>query len=292
MAKPKKQAPTQYDLFGHPIEEPRPAGTSVIPLDFETHAVRMLVIKGEPWWVAADVCRVLGIAQPASSLRLLEDEDKGVHTMHTLGGPQEMTTVNESGLYSLIFTSRKPEAKRFKKWVTSEVLPSIRKTGSYSAQPACRVTAQARKLKCDDRTAKARCDQIDINKRVHATMATRDAKPAHFRANHNAVYRGEFGGLEAADLRRGLGVTDSPLNHMEYVPLSINSHAKNLAAKYIEEHGVPLADQPAVYERFAREMTASDMARLGAGYALGMTDHPKRGRVLDVVRRQLPAASA
>jgi prophage antirepressor-like protein len=63
----------------------------------------------------------------------LDDDEKGTHNMSTLGGSQEMSTINESGLYSLIFGSRKAAARRFKKWVTSEVLPTIRKTGSYSA---------------------------------------------------------------------------------------------------------------------------------------------------------------
>jgi len=87
--------------------------------DFEDQPVRTLLDEdGDPWWVAADVCRVLTIAHSASSLRTLDDDEKGVHTMHTLGGAQEMTVVNEPGLYSLILVSRKPEAKRFKRWIT------------------------------------------------------------------------------------------------------------------------------------------------------------------------------
>lgn len=107
---------------------------------YTTTEIRVFVIEGEPWFVANDVCAVLEFAHPASNLRRLDDDEKGVHTMHTPGGPQEMTIINESGLYSLILTSRKPEAKKFKKWVTSEVLPAIRKTGRYvhpeATQPA------------------------------------------------------------------------------------------------------------------------------------------------------------
>jgi len=96
-------------------------------------AIRVVEIDGEPYWVAKDVCDVLGIDNSRQALtRLDDDEKKGVIINDTLGGPQQMSVVSESGLYALIFTSRKPEAKVFKKWVTSEVLPSIRKTGAYA----------------------------------------------------------------------------------------------------------------------------------------------------------------
>lgn len=87
--------------------------------------------KGDPWFVAVDVCRVLGIKQASRAVENLDDDEKGVNITHTLGGPQELLTVNESGLYALIFRSRKPTARRFRKWVTYEVLPALRKTGHY-----------------------------------------------------------------------------------------------------------------------------------------------------------------
>jgi anti-repressor protein len=100
---------------------------------FENIAVRVLEINGAPFWVLVDVCVVLGIANPRDAAGRLDDDEKGVGITDTLGGPQEMTIVNESGLWSLVLTSRKPSAKRFKKWITSEVIPAIRKTGSYGA---------------------------------------------------------------------------------------------------------------------------------------------------------------
>jgi prophage antirepressor-like protein len=110
-------------------------GSEIQIFSFDSYEVRTVIGgDGEPWWIAADVCRVLGIAQPASSLRSLDDDERGVHTMHTPGGLQEMTTINEPGLYSLILTSRKPEAKRFKRWITHEVIPAIRKTGQYKVE--------------------------------------------------------------------------------------------------------------------------------------------------------------
>ena len=106
---------------------------NITPFSFEGFAVRTIQIDGEPWFVASDVCDSLTVA--TEQTRRLDEDEKGLRTVQTLGGPQDMLVINESGLYSLILTSRKPEAKRFKKWVTREVLPAIRKTGSYSAQP-------------------------------------------------------------------------------------------------------------------------------------------------------------
>lgn len=105
--------------------------SNVIPFDFEGTSVRTLIRDGEPWFVLADVCRVLELDNPRNVTARLDDDEKGVHTMDTPGGPQSFTIINESGLYALILTSRKPSAKRFRKWVTAEVLPSIRKTGAY-----------------------------------------------------------------------------------------------------------------------------------------------------------------
>lgn len=83
------------------------------------------------WWVLRDVCEVLGLSTPARVAERLDDDEKGVSLIHTPGGKQEMTIINEPGLYSVILRSDKPEAKAFKRWVVHEVLPSIRKNGSY-----------------------------------------------------------------------------------------------------------------------------------------------------------------
>ena len=100
---------------------------------YKDHPVRIVDRDGEPWFVAKDVCEALGIAKVDSAIRSLDEDEKDAHSMSTLGGNQEMTVVSEAGLYSLIMRSRKPEAKTFKRWVTHEVLPSIRKTGAYVA---------------------------------------------------------------------------------------------------------------------------------------------------------------
>jgi len=95
--------------------------------------------NGVVWFIALDICRVLDIANSSHALSRLDDDEKGVVISDTLGGQQEFRTINESGLYSLILTSRKPEAKVFKRWVTHDVIPSIRKTGSYTATPSFKV---------------------------------------------------------------------------------------------------------------------------------------------------------
>ncbi|MGV0961894.1 BRO-N domain-containing protein [Limnohabitans sp.] len=101
------------------------------PFDFEGRQVRIVTdAQGEPWFVAADVLSTISLDRKA--LERLDDDEKGVNSIHTPGGVQEMTTVNEPGLYALVLGSRKAEAKRFKRWVTHEVLPTIRKTGSYA----------------------------------------------------------------------------------------------------------------------------------------------------------------
>ena len=118
-----------------PEPAPAKATTEIQSFTFPVtgHSVRVVKIDGETWWVAKDVCEALGV--DVSQTRRLDDDEKGLYLIHTPGGSQKVTVINESGLYALVLTSRKPEAKAFKKWVTSEVLPSIRKTGGYSAVP-------------------------------------------------------------------------------------------------------------------------------------------------------------
>lgn len=96
--------------------------------------IRVQVINGETWFVAKDVCDNLGINKYRDAFSRLDDDERVSVLVDTLGGPQKVVAVNESGLYSLVFQSRKPGAKKFRKWVTMEVLPSIRKTGSYSVK--------------------------------------------------------------------------------------------------------------------------------------------------------------
>lgn len=94
--------------------------------------IRTIVIDSEPWFVGKDIAEALGYAKPTDAVRKrVSDEDRGISKMETPSGSQQMTVINESGLYSLILSSKLPSAKEFKHWVTSDVLPSIRKHGAY-----------------------------------------------------------------------------------------------------------------------------------------------------------------
>lgn len=103
--------------------------------EYQGHQVRTIIRDGEPWFVAKDVCEVLEHSNPSKAVKDLVDEDDlttGYPIVDALGRTQNATLVNESGLYSLILGSRKPEAKKFKRWITHEVLPALRRTGTYS----------------------------------------------------------------------------------------------------------------------------------------------------------------
>lgn len=100
--------------------------------DFNEAPVRVLLRDDQPWFVAADVCRVLELTNTSKACDTLEDDEKGLTNGDTPGGSQQLLVISESGLYALIFKSRKPEAKKFRKWVTADVLPAIRRSGGYS----------------------------------------------------------------------------------------------------------------------------------------------------------------
>ncbi|MGD1827911.1 Bro-N domain-containing protein [Chromobacterium violaceum] len=105
-----------------------------VAFNFGSHAIRTIEKDGEVWFVSTDVCQVLDIANPRNaSARLDDDEKDAVQITDAIGRQQETTIINESGLYSLILNSRKPEARAFKRWVTHEVLPTIRKSGKYES---------------------------------------------------------------------------------------------------------------------------------------------------------------
>ena len=93
--------------------------------------IRTLLIDGEPWFVVADVCKALELGNPSMTVERLDADEKGISSIDTLGGKQRMAIINEPGLYSVILCSRKPEAKAFKRWITHEVIPAIRKHGAY-----------------------------------------------------------------------------------------------------------------------------------------------------------------
>lgn len=107
-----------------------------MPLDFKGSPVTVIMKDGEPWWVAKEVCDILEIGNPREAVKRLDTDEKNtVRITDGKRGNPNRWIVNEPGLYSLIIRSHKPQAKAFKRWITHEVLPSIRKTGSYPNSP-------------------------------------------------------------------------------------------------------------------------------------------------------------
>lgn len=154
----------------------------------EFGSIRTIEINGEPWFVGQDVARALGYGEGKSLANAVANhvdaEDKGVTEMMTPGGKQNMTIINESGLYSLVLSSKLSTAKKFKRWVTSEVLPSIRKTGGYMMPQdypsALRALADAeeQKLKLlaeNQRQAQVIADFEPIRQYVDTILESKDA---------------------------------------------------------------------------------------------------------------------
>ncbi len=137
---------------------------------YNGNEVRTVQKDGEPWWVLKDVCEILGLGSPHKVFERLDEDEKGRNLIPTLGGGQEMTVINESGLYNVILRSDKPEAKPFRKWVTSEVLPAIRKYGAYMTPE----TLEAAILNPDllIRLCTALKDEQDKNKALQAANST------------------------------------------------------------------------------------------------------------------------
>jgi len=105
---------------------------SIVPFQFDTHEIRVIVIDGEPWFVGKDVCDVLELPNISQAVSRLKIYEKGIYSVDTRGGKQDMAIISETGLYRLVLTSRKPQAEPFQDWVVQVVLTAIRKTGSYS----------------------------------------------------------------------------------------------------------------------------------------------------------------
>lgn len=152
---------------------------NLIPFQFEGHAVRVIEVGGEPWFSAKEVCDVLGFGNPRQAVETHVDEDdvQKLDSIDSMGRKQLANHVNESGLYALIFGSTKEEAKRFKRWVTHDVLPSIRRTGGYIASQSTQTIEAtklfkpmfqiARMIGCDKQAA-----AISANQAVQAVSGT------------------------------------------------------------------------------------------------------------------------
>ena len=175
---------------------------------FDSRELRTTVVGDEPWFVAADICRVLGLSNPTMALRTLDEDEKGLSQIETPGGVQNMAVVNESGLYTLIVRSDKPNAKTFRRWVTSEVLPTIRKTGTYDI--AARDTNHPAIPQTFADALRLAADLQERNERQAAQLLAASAKVDYvdtfLRSSDTCLFRqlAKHIGLSEADLRTEL----------------------------------------------------------------------------------------
>lgn len=210
--------------------------------------VRTVVLDGEPWFVGRDICEVLQVSNPSSSIALLDDDERGLHTMDSPSGQQEYVVISESGMYSLILRSRRPAAKKFKRWVTHEVLPAIRKTGRYevlSAAPTAvsdvdEHTRKLRELELRRAEAAVRFDEYRFEMELISAATSTDEQ---FRDNSQRFVLARFQGkapeiepknrLLMVDVYLlGRGVSQADLRSVR------STFGKALKKAYVEAKGV------------------------------------------------------
>jgi anti-repressor protein len=163
---------------------------AVVPFDFRGNQVRTVDVHGAAWFFAADVCAALAIGNARDAVEPLDDDEKGVVTADTLGGRQQVSIVSEPGLYSLILRSRKPEAKAFKRWVTHEVLPAIRKTGRFDGLAVENI----------DRRTLAQWVIEEVNRREVAESHVAELEPRAAVADRLIAATGDYSVREAAQI--------------------------------------------------------------------------------------------
>lgn len=167
------------------------------PFDFDGMQVRAVLVDGEPWWIAADIAKVLDIGRTHDAVRGLDEDETRTDSIRTSAGPRQVTLVSESGLYSMVLRSRKPDASRFRRWVTHEVLPAIRRTGRFEAAPAAAVVPQtlqaALRAYADqlDATAAAEARALVLTERVEVLVPMAE-QAEHHRAADGLVSVGDF----------------------------------------------------------------------------------------------------
>lgn len=152
--------------------------------------VRVIERDGEPWFVAKDVCECLSLSDTAKSCERLDDDEKGTNSIRTPGGYQDMIIISEPGLYSLVLRSNKPEARAFKRWITHDVIPSIRKTGAYQLAPKSYAEA-----------LRALANEVEQKELAIAQRDEAIRTKYHFVEGRDAEMCGRVGGLTAQNER-------------------------------------------------------------------------------------------
>lgn len=172
--------------------------TDLIPFEFEGKSLRVVMVGGQPWWVVSDVALHLQLANPAHAVaQRVDSEDRNTITIHDSNGGRgnpTRTIVNESGLYALVLSSQKPEAKRFKRWITSEVLPEIRKWGFYNPT----MTEDEKEIELARKYLQATIERAEAKRQL--------AIAAPLAARHELLQAVD-GGYNVASVGRALGFT-------------------------------------------------------------------------------------
>ncbi|TVM19169.1 BRO-like protein [Oceanidesulfovibrio indonesiensis] len=231
--------------------------SNLMPFDFDGNAVRVVLHRAAPWFVAKDVCDVLEHSNNRAALNGLDDDEKGVRIVYTPGGRQEMLCISESGLYALIFASRKPEAKRFRKWVTSEVLPAIRTTGRYDApglrlpddqqRPSLRLKPSLRSqaMRAAVQTAKLSGGaEEDVKRLFEEFCGLFAARPGRPELGSGYPLPGSFGLVEEFAAEE---LTVMDIDPDRPTPREAKTQAKDLYAMFCawcQDRGVPKHDVP------------------------------------------------
>ncbi|END3663483.1 Bro-N domain-containing protein [Escherichia coli] len=211
---------------------------------FDDKNVRVVAKDGEPWFLASDLCDVLGI--DITSIRKLDDDEKGLHSMHTLGGSQQMAVVSESGMWTLILRCRdavKPGTVpyRVRKWVTAEVLPSIRKTGSYGKTPKAKKALPGKITKEQQEAIKqlvmSRGQSLPKEKQAKAMITMWSSLKSHFGCSYKEISEEQF--TEALSLAariplEGEFIGKSKHNEMSCFDWRMNVHNLNSACIHLD----------------------------------------------------------
>lgn len=208
--------------------------TELSVFTYQSQPVRTVSIDGEPWFVLKDVCEALGISDHKSVPRRLEEDEVDLtHLTDSMGRSQQTTVINEPGLYNVILRSDKPEAKSFKRWVTHEVLPVLRKTGSYSVSPAPMSTAEMFLAQ-----AKAMVEQ---ERKVNALAARMDA--------------------QQQTLEKAVSVFSLPTVEVEHWRDEMNTHVSRICETYGLSQQVFRGDTYAELEEQANVILSSRVKR-------------------------------
>jgi prophage antirepressor-like protein len=197
-------------------------------LKFNENEIRMTELGDEPWWVAKDICDVLNIEKHRDAISRLDDDERGSVVVDTLGGPQSMAAVNEAGLFQLILTSRKPEAKAFKRFVCHEMLPQWRKRGFYIDKAATQRTRELASLEFRAEAERARIEAEAWELKARQVFEIEGAVPL---MDWIITNRPELNTKQAANLSRTLKQVitkelDRPVSNM-----SVPRKGKRLCAR-------------------------------------------------------------